>query len=168
MENLRVSSGRGIGGGHGNVSSTKIIYKTDDLFDRLWDSIPPFGSSFQLVEMSGYSAPQFPPADIEFDKDTKDMYFTFALAGYQPDEINVSFDEDYLVLSSEIISKDKNEEKIFFKKGIKKSSFSVKYSVPTTKYDVDNADASFIDGLLKIKIPARDVIKPKQLVVKTK
>lgn len=137
------------------------------LFDSLWGD-GDFFNGEPLLMFSGYSTPQFPPVDIEFDKETKDMYFTFALAGYQPDEIDVKFEENYLVLSSEIISKEKDENKAFYKKGIKKTSFSVKYAVPVTKYDTDNTEASFSDGLLKIKVPAREEIKPKQVEIKIK
>lgn len=154
-------SGRAGIGGHGKRGDVF------SLFDLLWDSGAPF-TEFPLLTLSGYSTPQFPPVDIEFDKETKDMYFTFALAGYQPDEIDVKFEEDYLVLSSEIITKEKEDDKVFYKKGIKKTSFSVKYAVPVTKYDTDNTEASFADGLLKIKIPAREEIKPKQIEIKTK
>ena len=137
------------------------------LFDALWNSEIPINDS-PLLSFSGYSIPQFPPADIEFDKETKDMYFTFALAGYKPEEIDVKFEENYLVLSSEIITEKKDESKAFYKKGIKKTSFSVKYAVPVTKYNTEETEASFSDGLLKIKIPAKEEIKPKQIKIKTK
>lgn len=137
------------------------------LFDALWDSEFPINDS-PLLSFSGYSTPQFPPADIEFDRETKDMYFTFALAGYKPEEIDVKFEENYLVLSSEIITEKKDESKAFYKKGIKKTSFSVKYAVPVTKYNTEETEASFSDGLLKIKIPAKEEIKPKQIKIKTK
>lgn len=161
---IRLSSCAGIGG-HGKRGDT-FIGNAFSLFDLLWDDVLPFTET-PLLAFSGYSTPQFPPVDIEFDKETKDMYFTFALAGYQPDEIDVKFEENYLVLSSEIISKEKDENKAFYKKGIKKTSFSVKYAVPVTKYDTDNTEASFSDGLLKIKVPAREEIKPKQIEIKT-
>ena len=154
-------------GGHGRRGDA-FIGNAFSLFDLLWDGEFSVTES-PLLAFSGYSTPQFPPVDIEFDKETKDMYFTFALAGYQPDEIDVKFEENYLVLSSEIISKEKsNNDKTFYKKGIKKTSFSVKYAVPVTKYDTDNTEASFSDGLLKIKIPAREEIKPKQIEIKIK
>lgn len=159
-------SGRAGFGGHGKRGET-FSETAFSLFDLLWDGGIPITES-PLLAFSGYSTPQFPPVDIEFDKETKDMYFTFALAGYQPDEIDVKFEENYLVLSSEIISKEKDENKSFYKKGIKKTSFSVKYTVPVTKYDTDNTEASFSDGLLKIKIPAREEIKPKQIEIKVK
>lgn len=161
---IRLSSCAGIGG-HGKRGDA-FIGNAFSLFDLLWDDVLPFTET-PLLAFSGYSTPQFPPVDIEFDKETKDMYFTFALAGYQPDEIDVKFEENYLVLSSEIISKEKDENKAFYKKGIKKTSFSVKYAVPVTKYDTDNTEASFSDGLLKIKVPAREEIKPKQIEIKT-
>lgn len=162
--------GRGRAHGYGSERVRRgecFAQNAFSLFDALWDSEFSITDS-PLLSFSGYSTPQFPPSDIEFDKETKDMYFTFALAGYKPEEIDVKFEENYLVLSSEIITEKKDENKAFYKKGIKKTSFSVKYAVPVTKYNTEETEASFSDGLLKIKIPAREEIKPKQIKIKTK
>lgn len=160
------TDGSGVGTNGGRGSDASRIYRDPfSMFDKLWNTGLPYG---RLVISSGYSTPQFPPVDVEIDSDTKDLYFTFALAGYKPEEVEVKFDGDYMTLSSEIITKEKEETKVSLKNGIKKSSFTVRYCVPISKYETANTDASFIDGLLKIKIPAKEDMKPKQITIKTK
>ena len=128
-----------------------------------------FGSGYDTGNGYGftYSVPQFPPTNVEMDKETKDLYFTFALAGYEPDEIDVKFDGDYMVLSSEIKHKEDVPSLAVLRKGIKKSSFAVKYTVPVSKYDTDRTRASFKEGLLSVVIPAREDMKPKTVKIKT-
>lgn len=116
--------------------------------------------------LDSYPASQFPPVNVEIDEETKDLFFTFALAGYSGDEIKLEFEGDYMELSSEIIAKEK-DKKLFIKKGIKKSSFSCKYPVLMSKYDTEKAEASFRDGLLKVMVPAREGMKPKQVKIES-
>lgn len=116
-----------------------------------------------------YPAPQFPPMDVEMDGETKDLYFTAALAGYDPDEVDVRFDGDYMFLSSTL--KREEEEKVkkqLLRKGIKKSSFEVRYVVPVSKYDTERANATFENGLLHIKVPAKETMKPKKINIEIK
>lgn len=142
----------------------------DDLFEATFSSFnyDGIGSSainrIPLNYITNYSAPHFPPVDVEIDEITKDLFFTFALAGYNSDEIRLNFEGDYLELAAEIITKEK-DKKYSLKKGIKKTSFSYKYTVPMAKYDSERVEATFEDGLLKIKVPAREGMKPKQVKI---
>ncbi len=140
----------------------------EDDFSRIFSELSKTaveGTGPRCTAYVSYPTPQFPPVDVEIDEETKDLYFTFALAGYTSDEISLKFEGDYLELSSEIIHKEK-DSKINLKKGIKKTSFSYKYIVPMSKYESEKVEAEFKDGLLKIHVPARESMKPKQVQIK--
>ena len=148
------------------MSNTNDTYGMfSELFSRVFEELD--GSSAVRGRTPFYSAPSFPPVNVEMDEETKDLYFTFALAGYSSDEISIKFDGDYLKLESEIIRKEKDKRYIL-KNGIKKTSFAYNYMVPMSKYQTDDTEASFEDGLLKVHIPAREEMKPKQVKINTK
>jgi len=123
-----------------------------------------------ILKEAGYSypAPQFPPMNVEMDKETKDLYFTAALAGYDPEEVDVRFDGDYMLLSSNVKKEEEKAKKELLRRGIKKSTFEVRYVVPVSKYDTERANATFENGLLNIRIPAKETMKPKKLKIEIK
>ena len=118
----------------------------DDLFDSRVDSLGTGAIS--------YSVPSFPPVDVITDKDGN-LTFNFAVAGYKKDDFKISFDEDFLVLST----KDGYNEPAIedgskvIRKLIKNPQFSYKYLVPTSKFKQEGTTASMADGVLTIKIP---------------
>ena len=109
----------------------------------------------------------YPPFNLSIDESTKNLKFEFAVAGLSLDDIDISFEDDYLKL--DIKSKENNDQ--FYnwktiKKGIRTSTSKTAYFVPFAKYDVDNAQASILDGLLTVHIPVREDAKPKKIEIK--
>lgn len=102
-----------------------------------------------------FSIPNFPPTDWKLDKD-RNFYFDFALAGYSREEIDISFQGDWMVLTITPIKEEENHDITSIHNGIRKSSARNKYYVPHDKYESDKVKASFKDGLLKVFIPSKE------------
>lgn len=114
-------------------------------------------------------ATNFPPTDIYVIEEDGTLVFELAVAGYKPEDIRITFSGDSLQISDVKEGKlDKVEEKKrrFFKNRIARRDFSLKYSLAPGKFDTENAEASYADGILKIEIPRSQSSKPKELQIK--
>jgi len=133
-----------------------------DVFDSL------FNKSFNDFFNSGYEevySSSFPPLDIYIDKEKKDLQLDFALAGYSKEEIDLKFGGDWLYLDLKPINKEEETNLVRWKKGIKKSKVSIKYGIPSARYDQDNSKITFKDGILRIVIPALPEKEKKKLTI---
>ena len=134
-----------------------------DVFDNL------FNKSFNDFFTSGYEEiypSSFPPLDIYIDKEKKDLQLDFALAGYSKEEIELKFGGDWLYLDLKPVIKEEEEGNLIrWKKGIKKSKMSIKYGIPSARYNQDDSKITFKDGILRIVIPAIPEKEKKKLTI---
>jgi HSP20 family molecular chaperone IbpA len=109
----------------------------------------------------------YPPFNLSIDETTKNLQFEFAVAGLSLDDIDISYEDDYLKL--DIKSKERNDQYYNWKsikKGIRTSNSKTAYFVPFAKYDVADSKASILDGILTIFVPIREDAKPKKIEIK--
>lgn len=131
-----------------------------DFFDQIFSN-----SVFDLPSNFGevWTESNFPPANIWVDDSTKNLHFEFSVAGYSEENIKLEFSGDYMILRL-TNSNDKNEDKRYWiRNQLKKSSYTGKYYIPISKYDVENVKATIKDGILTVDIPAGKALKPREI-----
>lgn len=139
-------------------------YSLNELFDLFSKD---FDQAFSTLQSSNVFQGSFPPYDVQMDEKSKDLFFSFALAGYKEEDINLEFHNDYLHLNvSPISDEDKNSQKRVLYHGIKKGSANLTLGVPANKYQHDKAEASFEDGMLHVFVPRKEEEKPKKITLK--
>jgi len=148
----------------GSVGSYKSpsIYSVLDVFDSIFNDM---GSS--SINTTGFSSllPSFPPYDVIIDEETKDLTFRFAVAGYPKEAISISFEDSSLILNLDKIETSQDGKSII-QKSIKSSSSRTKYPIPYSKYDIDNSEAKYENGILEVFIPAKAEMRPRTLQIK--
>jgi HSP20 family molecular chaperone IbpA len=129
------------------------MYSVFDLFDQMDDLFDTGADGLRTGAIS-YAVPSFPPVDVMTDKDGN-LIFNFAVVGYKKDDFKISFDEDFLVLSTKDDYKapDIQDGCKVIRKLIKNVQFNYKYLVPASKFKQEDTTASMADGVLTIKIP---------------
>ena len=132
-----------------------------DFFNLAFNDFPLF---LKTDVRGSYGTPSFPPANVSINKENKDLVFDFALAGYTDDELDISFSGDYLLLKIES-NKKENEQLKPVHIGIKRQDVNFKYYVPSDKYDQDGVVANLANGILTIKVPAREEAQKKKIVI---
>lgn len=107
-----------------------------------------------------YSVYPFPPVNSYMTAD-KTLVFEFALAGYQDSDISLEFQGDSMVLNANAPAATcPDGEVMYFNRRLKyKTIVDQKYLVPEDKFDRDNAKAVFKNGILRVTIPPREVVK---------
>lgn len=147
------------------MKGTQVL-SVSDFFDDVFKSLDQgMGLGWIPADFAFYNC-AFPPADISMNEDTKALTFSFAVAGYSTDEIQIDFMDDKLVMKLEKNGMDDEKEK-YIRRGIKRSKFTGSWDVPFVKYDVDKAEASMKDGILRIRIPCKPEALPKKLRIST-
>lgn len=139
-----------------------------DLFDQIIDDI-------NNLSMGDYSkkqgpnrltefVPSYPPMNLLLDSNDS-LIFEFALAGINIENISILFSADKMRM--EVDTSESSTESRFLYKGIASRKIKNEYFLPSSKYDVDNAKSSFVDGVLTIKVPVRESAKPRRLEIGT-
>ncbi len=105
------------------------------------------------------------PVDV-YEKDNKVVVET-PLVGIKPEKVDVSVEDNTLILKGKSEKKSEVEEKNYYRKEVRYGSFYRAVSLPT-KVIGDKAEASYEDGFLKVVIPKASVAKEKKIKIKVK
>jgi HSP20 family protein len=95
-------------------------------------------------------------------KETDDDYFIeVAAPGMSKKDFNVNFQNNVLTISSEKKDEKEEEEDSYTRKEFSYQSFQRSFTVPGNDVDSDKISASYENGILNIKLPKREEVKPK-------
>ena len=111
-------------------------------FDRLLSTIDDFDSLFT----EGRKAASYPPYNI-IKNDEANYEIEVALAGFRPEEIEVSTEQSILRVTSKCEKRD--SERTYLHKGLSKRSFNHSWQLSE---DVRVSSVDFADGLLTISL----------------
>lgn len=112
-------------------------------FKRLLDS--PFFSDF-----ADFWERPFPATDVKDLKDSIEV--TMDLPGFEKDQINIEYINNYLIVSGGTESVTKVEDKDFFRQERYSGSFRREIALPS-EVDFAQAKASFKNGVLTVVLP---------------
>jgi len=109
-----------------------------------------------------YPTYAYPPMNVYLTAE-RDLVIEMALAGFQQDDLELQFVGDYLQFSARPQTMDEPEGLRYLKRRLKlKPVEHQKYYVPADKFDQSQVTAAFKNGLLKIMIPSKPVVTPKE------
>lgn len=129
----------------------------DRLFDESfvrpgWGWIAPAGAANLAIDMY----------------ETKDnVVVKAALPGIKPEQVEVTITGDVLTIRGESKEENQVKEENYVRKERRFGSFSRCVTLPGG-LKADKADAAFENGVLTLKIPKAEELKPKTIKVKTK
>ena len=105
-----------------------------------------------------------PAVDVYQDNDK--VYLETQLAGIDPEKVDVSIENDVLIIRGVSEKKSEVEDKNYYRKEIKRGSFY--RSVPLPSHVIgEKASAEAVNGILKIAVPKAPEAKPKTIKIKT-
>ncbi len=119
-----------------------------------------------MEELMPNSGRGFVPAiDVYQDKDNVVVETT--LAGVDPNDVNISIENDVMTIEGKSEKKSEVEDKEYYRKEIRSGSFHRAIALPTSVKG-DKAQAVFENGVLKITVPKEERVKPKSIKVQVK
>lgn len=111
--------------------------------------------------------PEEPAVDIYQDKNN--LYIEVSLAGMKPENVEISIEDNILVIHGKTDEKKETKEKDYLRKEIKKGSFHRMIKLPLD-VNGDKATAESFEGVLKITVPkiAKTISGAKKVPIKIK
>lgn len=124
-------------------------------FDRFFDEFPVSANHLGFV----------PEMDVYQDKEN--IIVETPLPGIDPEKVNISVENDILIIEGQSEKKTEVDEKDYYRKEIRSGSFHRSVALPASVRGED-AKAEYKDGVLKIVIPKEERAKPKQIKIAAK
>lgn len=103
----------------------------------------------------------FPPADLYVSEDH--VLLDLALAGANPEEINISVTGDTVTISGEV-RREAREKTQTLVDEIWHGRFQRAFALPI-QVDANGAEASFNNGILELRLPKSEATRPRKIQV---
>lgn len=125
------------------------------LFDRI------FNSDLMDWGMSNFSGPNSTLPAVNVRETDDDFFLELAAPGMSKKDFKINFQNNLLTISSEKTEKTEDTNDGYSRKEFSYTSFQRSFTVPGNEVDSDKITASYADGILNVKIPKREEVKPK-------
>ena len=130
-----------------------------EMMDRLFDDA--FTRPISLRD-GGWSAPA-----VNMYQTDDEVVVKATLPGFKADEVQINVTGDLLTIRGERKSEEEQKDKSWHIREHRWGSFERSITLPTEVIS-DRADAAFENGILTIKLPKVEEVKPKTITVKAK
>ena len=139
----------------------EFLDEFDEIINSVSDTTKYFYSSVPTVQKlpKTLCSNYFPPTNIMINKETLDLTYEMAVAGYLNSEIKITYDDEHLILELDCKTENSATQKVI-QQGIKKSKTITKYLLPSSKYDITKIESTLLNGILTIKVPVLEKAKP--------
>lgn len=104
---------------------------------------------------------------VDVWEDENNVYVETPLPGIDAKKLNISIENDVLVIEGSSEKKTEVDEKNYYRKEIRYGSFHRAVALPTSVKG-DSAKAEYNNGVLKIIVPKEERAKPKKVKVVVK
>jgi HSP20 family protein len=131
-----------------------------DAIDRL------FEDSFVRPSIAGV-APSVASLAMDVIETKDNVIVKSALPGVKPDQVEITVQGDTLTIRGEMQEAHDVKEQDYIRKERRYGSFSRSVTLPSGLKS-DKAEATFENGVLTLKIPKSEEVKPKTIKVKAK
>jgi HSP20 family protein len=133
-----------------------------DAMNRLFEQavLQPTGEAGRSSEGSGFA----PALDVH---ESQDAYTVKAsLPGVRPEDVNIQYQQGVLSISGVVHDDRTQQQGSYHLRERRFGRFSRSLSLPET-VDVDRAQASFEHGVLELRLPKAEEMKPRRIQVQT-
>jgi HSP20 family protein len=127
----------------------------DEGFSRPWRLIP-------STNGEGYEA-TFP---VEVSETDSDIEVKASLPGVKPDAVEITVANDVLTIKAEHRDTTEEKKRDYYRRELRYGSFYRSMTLPVS-VDSDKAEATFENGVLSLKLPKAEALRPKQIKVGT-
>ena len=98
---------------------------------------------------------------VNIKENETDFELELAIPGQKKEDFNVEIDNSVMTISMEDKAEKESSEEQFTRKEFSYRSFTRSFTLPETVNE-DKIEASYIDGILKFRLPKREESLPKQ------
>lgn len=123
----------------------------DEGFSRPWRFLP-------VQEQQEWAFP------VEVSESENEVEVKAALPGIDPKEVDISIANDVLTIRADHREESEEKKKDYYRREIRYGTYHRSLALPVA-VDADKANAEFTNGLLHIRMPKAEALRPKQIKV---
>ena len=128
--------------------------------DRLFDE--GFSRPWRVIPSVEYRESAFP---VEVSETEGEIEVKASLPGVKPDEVEITVNNDVLTIKAEHKEEPVEDKKRdYYRREIRYGAMQRSLSLPIS-VDSDKAEARFENGVLSLRLPKADAVRPKQIKV---
>jgi HSP20 family protein len=135
------------------------LARRTETFPSLFDKI--FNGDLMDWGMSNFSSPNSTLPAVNVRETNDDYIIELAAPGMRKDDFKIHFQNNVLSISSEKQDEKNEKDNNFTRREFSYSSFQRSFTVPHQNVDSEKINASYADGILHVKLPKREELKPK-------
>ena len=120
-----------------------------------------FSRPWRLVSPTAEYEATFP---IEVSETEHDVEVKAVLPGVSPDKVDVSVANDVLTIKAEHREELEDKKREYYRREIRYGAFHRSLSLPIS-VDADKAEARFENGVLYLRLPKAESLRPKQIKI---
>jgi HSP20 family protein len=128
-----------------------------EAMDRMWED-----RVARLAREEGAADVITPPVDAWEDSDA--VVIELAVPGADPAKVDVRYENDRLVVSGEIASRDPEKQWVIHERA--RGPFLREFTL-RTPVEADKAEAHFVNGVLTLTLPKAESVKPRKIAVQS-
>ena len=136
-----------------------LAKRTDSFLPTFFDRI--FNNDLMDWNTTNFSSPNssMPAVNV---KETDDEYtIEVAAPGMNKKDFKINFQNNVLTISSEMKDEKEEKEDNYTRREFCYQSFQRSFTVPATDVESDKISASYNEGILNVKLPKKEEVKPK-------
>ncbi|MDD5626582.1 MAG: Hsp20/alpha crystallin family protein [Patescibacteria group bacterium] len=139
------------------LSPMRDLFSMRDMMEDAWseDCCPRFSEVKEFI----------PAVDV-YQTD-KEVVVETALPGIEPEKVDISVEDDTLIIKGKIDSKEEEKKKDYYRKEVRYGSFYRAVALPTS-VESETAEADYENGILKITLPKVEKPEAKKIAIKVK
>jgi len=132
----------------------------DTVFDRFFSDLPSW-----LAEPTEPTPAVFAPR-VDIREEEHAIVVSAELPGVDKDALKVEVEKGVLVLSGEKKEESESKEDGFYRRERTYGTFKRSFTLPD-EVDAERIEADYKDGVLRVRLPKRPEVAPRQITVKT-
>ncbi len=128
--------------------------------DRVFEDFSP-ARVWRTAEVSDLTFP------IDVSETETDIVVKAVLPGVKSEDVDISVSEGVLTIKGESRYEEKTEKENYYRQEIRYGAFSRSIALPT-RVDHERAEAEFAEGILTVRLPKAEEVRPKSIKVRPK
>jgi HSP20 family protein len=133
-----------------------------DAMDRLFEE-----SFVQPVRLAAWDGGRGAPVALDIFQTDDEVIVKASLPGIKADEIDISLTGDVLTIKGESKAEEEVKEEHYIRREMRYGSFIRTVQIPVS-VNTEQAEAAFENGVLTLKLPKAEEVKPKAIKVQAK
>jgi HSP20 family protein len=128
--------------------------------DRLFDDFAP-SRAWRTTEANELTFP------VDVSETENEIVVKAVLPGVKPEDVDISVSEGVLTIKGETRSEQKTEKENYYRQEIRYGAFSRSIPMPT-RVNHEQAGADFADGVLTVRLPKAEEVRPRSIKVRAR